>query len=247
MNTSFLKKRKAWLLAVLFLFVGVMDASAEIRLTDSLSVTGFVRQMFAVHTAQTNPNNKAAPPFGAGQEDNNRINLSRTQIQTELTFKPNDTFKLFANMRFIYDQTDLLDSDLKSYDAFPLSTPHYGTTLRVGHDEEVMADIWELYADLNLGPLWLRIGKQQIVWGEMFGWRIMDCINPLDLSWHFRLPLLNVGRQGRRRLPRGYRGTGPRTCCPGRGAQPGHLGGPPRCPCRARPPRGLRSSSGGWP
>lgn len=186
MNTNVFVKGKTWLLMFLFLFVGVMDARADILLTDSLSVTGFVRQMFSVHTTGPNPNNKDSR-YSVGQEDNNWLNLSRTQIQTEWTFEPTDTFKLFANMRFIWDQTDSLDSNLESYDAFPLSTPHYGTTLRAGHDEEVMAEIWELYADLTLGPLWLRMGKQQIVWGEMFGWRIMDTINPLDLSWHFRL------------------------------------------------------------
>ncbi len=186
MNTNVLVKGKAWLLILFFLFAGVGDVNAEINLTDSLSITGFVRQMLAVHTAGPNPHNEDS--FNSvGQEDNNWLNLSRTQVQTELTFKPTDTFKLFANVRFIWDQTDLLDDDLKSYDAFPLSTPHYGTTLRAGHDDNATAEIRELYADLDLGPVWLRMGKQQIVWGEMFGWRIMDCINPLDLSWHFRL------------------------------------------------------------
>ena len=158
MNTNVFVKGKTWLLMFLFVFVGVMNASADIRLTDSLSVAGFVRQMVGVHAAGPNPNNKDSI-YSVGQEDNNRLNLSRTQIQTEWTFKPTDTFKLFANMRFIWDETDSLDNNLESYDAFPLSTPHYGTTLRVGHDEEVMADIWELYADLDLGPLWLRIGQ----------------------------------------------------------------------------------------
>ncbi len=186
MNTNVFVQGKTWLFMFLFLFVGVVDVRAEILLTDSLSVTGFARQMFGVHAAGPNPNNKDSR-YSVGQEDNNWLNISRTQIQTEWTYEPTDTFKLFANMRFIWDQTDSLDSNLESYDAFPLSSPHYGSTLRAGHDEEVMAEIWELYADLTLGPLWLRMGKQQIVWGEMFGWRIMDTINPLDLSWHFRL------------------------------------------------------------
>ena len=187
MNTNVFVTCKTWLFVFIFFLVGVMDAGAEIRITDSLSVSGYIRQMLGIHAAQLNPNNAAAPAFGVGQECNNRISLSRTQFQTEWTFKPTDTFKLFANIRFIYDQTDLLENDLKTYDAFPLSTPHYGSTLRAGHDDNVMIEVWEIYADLDLGPLWLRMGKQQIVWGEMFGWRIMDCINPLDLSWHFRL------------------------------------------------------------
>jgi hypothetical protein len=186
MNINVFVKGKVWLLVFLFFFAGWVSASAEIRLTDSLSVSGFVRQMVSVHTAQINPNNTDAKSYGVAQEDNNRINLSRSQLQTEWTLRPTDTLKFFANMRFIWDQTDSWDNDLNSYDAFPLSTPHYGSTLIAGEDENAIAEIWELYADMDLGPIWFRIGKQQIVWGEMFGWQIMDCINPLDLSWHFR-------------------------------------------------------------
>ncbi len=47
--------------------------------------------------------------------------------------------------------------------------------------------IREAYTDVyfkNL-PLTLRLGKQQIVWGESDGFRMLDRANTLDLSWHF--------------------------------------------------------------
>ena len=112
MNTNVFVQGKTWLFMFLFLLVGVMDARAEILLTDSLSVTGFVRQMVGFHAAQENPNNKDSS-YSVGQEDNNWLNISRTQLQTEWTYKPTDTFKLFANMRFIWDQTDSLDNNLE--------------------------------------------------------------------------------------------------------------------------------------
>ncbi len=46
----------------------------------------------------------------------------------------------------------------------------------------------ELYADIYLGNWQFRIGKQQVVWGESDGIRLMDCINALDLqreAWFF--------------------------------------------------------------
>ncbi len=45
----------------------------------------------------------------------------------------------------------------------------------------------EAYIDLYFEkiPLTLRIGKQQIVWGETDGFRMLDRANTLDLSWHF--------------------------------------------------------------
>jgi hypothetical protein len=45
----------------------------------------------------------------------------------------------------------------------------------------------EWYVDLYFKkiPLTLRIGRQQIVWGESDGFRMLDRANTLDLSWHF--------------------------------------------------------------
>jgi hypothetical protein len=57
--------------------------------------------------------------------------------------------------------------------------------MRAGHnDNHVAAEIWELYGDIDIGNFWMRLGRQQIVWGEMISARIMDIVNPLDKSWH---------------------------------------------------------------
>jgi len=46
----------------------------------------------------------------------------------------------------------------------------------------------EAYIDLKVkdAPLSLRIGRQQVIWGESDQFRIMDIWNPLDTSWHFQ-------------------------------------------------------------
>jgi hypothetical protein len=45
----------------------------------------------------------------------------------------------------------------------------------------------EVYVDVALKkiPLSLRVGRQQIVWGETDNFRMLDRVNPLDLTWHF--------------------------------------------------------------
>lgn len=43
----------------------------------------------------------------------------------------------------------------------------------------------EAFVDLLLPPVSLRIGRQQVVWGETDNFRALDVINPLDLSWHW--------------------------------------------------------------
>jgi len=183
MRANFWLTRK-WLLVFSILFLGVMEARAEVMLSDTFSVTGFLRHQVAVHTGETNPNN--ASPNATKQTDRNTLNLSRTFFQTEWTYLPNDAFKLYSKVKLISDQTEALDSDLKEYNAFPLGTPRYGTYLRATDDKDLNAEMSELYADVSLGNLWVRLGKQQIVWGEMISSRILDIINPLDLSWHFQ-------------------------------------------------------------
>jgi hypothetical protein len=44
----------------------------------------------------------------------------------------------------------------------------------------------EGYVDFKLkdAPLSFRIGRQQVIWGESDQFRVMDIINPLDLTWH---------------------------------------------------------------
>ncbi|MDY6974439.1 MAG: DUF1302 family protein [Thermodesulfobacteriota bacterium] len=177
MKTDFSVRVKVWLLFFLFLFVVVTEARGDIQLADNFSVTGFLRHEFALHTGGKNPNNN--------QDDNNKINLSRSFFITEWTYLPSDMVKLYAKARLLHDQTEQLDSDLNEFDAFPLSTPRYGTYLRANNDDDFAAELWELYGDLNVGNLLLRLGKQQIVWGEMISSRILDIINPLEMSWHW--------------------------------------------------------------
>jgi hypothetical protein len=47
--------------------------------------------------------------------------------------------------------------------------------------------IREAYVDLAFRrvPLSLRVGRQQVVWGETDNFRMLDRVNSLDLSWHF--------------------------------------------------------------
>jgi uncharacterized protein DUF1302 len=46
----------------------------------------------------------------------------------------------------------------------------------------------EAYVDLKAAhaPLSMRLGRQQVVWGETDQFRLMDVWNPLDVTWHFQ-------------------------------------------------------------
>ncbi|MDY6863830.1 MAG: DUF1302 family protein [Thermodesulfobacteriota bacterium] len=179
-------KKSVSLFCVLMIFimligVGIEQARADTEIWgDKLTMAGFLRYELAVHTGQKNPGNMF-------QNNNNSINLARVFFQTEWTYKPfdrfKDNFKLYSKIRLIQDHTEDIDSDLGRYDAFPRSAP---SELKIGGNNEYQFEAWELYGDIKAGKLWLRLGRQQIAWGEMIAARIMDIINPLDQSWHFR-------------------------------------------------------------
>jgi hypothetical protein len=55
-------------------------------------------------------------------------------------------------------------------------------------DEIKLEGVWrDAYLEMEFRsvPLTLRIGKQQIVWGQSDGLRVLDRANTLDLGWHF--------------------------------------------------------------
>lgn len=47
-------------------------------------------------------------------------------------------------------------------------------------------DVRELYVDINPAP-WIniRIGRQQVAWGDLGQYRLLDIINPTNATWHF--------------------------------------------------------------
>lgn len=169
------------LVAAAFSMVAIMLfadwVQAEIKLTDSLSVTGFLRHEIGIHTAGSNPNNPGQDAYD--------FSMSRSWFQSQWTYQPWERLKAFANIRLMWDQTDNLDSNLRSYDAFPLDVEDDEWTLMKSSDDHFSAEVWELYGDLTVDKLWLRAGRQQIAWGEMIGTRVLDVINPLDYSRNF--------------------------------------------------------------
>ena len=44
-------------------------------------------------------------------------------------------------------------------------------------------DLWECYGDITKGPVFFRIGRQSLSWGETDVFRLLDMINPLDSTY----------------------------------------------------------------
>src|SRR4029079_863188 len=79
-----------------------------------------------------------------------------------------------------------LPDGVNSFSDIPNDTANalkYENTLREGYIDIDFADI----------PLSLRLGKQQIVWGETDNFRLLDRVNALDLTWHLQQEI-EIGR-----------------------------------------------------
>ena len=166
------------MLAGVALVFGVKTVQA-IDLGEMFSVSGYARTELDFHTGVRNPNNSDL------LTDNYNVNLFRNTLLTEWVFKPSEQFKLFAKIRLVDDSTERIDSNLPNYNAFPTYKGD-GASLRWRGNHDA-AEVRELYADISIGKLWLRLGKQQIVWGESDGQRLLDVFNPLDLTQHLFL------------------------------------------------------------
>ncbi|SPD75178.1 hypothetical protein PITCH_A470007 [uncultured Desulfobacterium sp.] len=178
---------KAWLLVFMFLIVGALDARADINLTDDLTLSGMARYTTVMSIGTMNPyldalNNSA----GGGKVGKPRWNLLRSLLQLELNYKPTDIFRFYMKGRITHDQTYLLQgSDLNDYNTTTWTYEHHAADMKTGYGEDTfMAEIWELWANVETERFWIRLGKQQIAWGDLPGVRIADKFNPLDKSWH---------------------------------------------------------------
>ncbi|MGH7821000.1 MAG: DUF1302 family protein, partial [Candidatus Binatia bacterium] len=51
----------------------------------------------------------------------------------------------------------------------------------------VQNELWNAYAQASAGPLFARLGRQDLSWGETDGFRLLDMIEPLDNRFGFPL------------------------------------------------------------
>ncbi len=136
---------------------------------------------------------------GCNQPDkstDNDWNVFATKAELDFTISINDNWSAFAKLRGYY-QPDVFDEADAYYPGengrdFGDDTDHFGVknfsngeaTYLSYSNEDYMIDIPALYLDYTKGPLWVRIGQQQIAWGEALFFRVADVANGLDLRRH---------------------------------------------------------------
>lgn len=102
-------------------------------------------------------------------------------LQPELSAWLGDDLKLTAIGRARFDPADELEPGRPDQDM--RAAPSRRLLLGDATDLELR----ELFVDTTLGDTFLRLGKQQVVWGQADGIRVLDLVNPLSYR-EFILP-----------------------------------------------------------
>ncbi len=143
-------------------------------------ITGFYQYIINPATGHANPNN-AGLLKREGKPD---FLLMRQFLDLNIYGRFGDNWSATLQPRFFHDLTKSADSHFRQYESLPNEFSGNGWMLR-GGGNDFKAEVSQAYVDYRTGPLWLRLGKQQIAWGETVGLRVLDTVNPLDLSQFF--------------------------------------------------------------
>ena len=98
-----------------------------------------------------------------------QVSKAKEIIQLSGEYKINDYFTVFASGKYWYD----------------FAYSWYGKLDPAGHQmRHIQRNDWlrDAYVDYNNGPWFLRLGKQQVAWGQADGIPVLDRVNPFDLT-----------------------------------------------------------------
>lgn len=111
------------------------------------------------------------------------LSMFRATLFLEADWQPFEPVSLHAIFRGVRSlQTPADDRDGEP--PIPSEVGDVGAWVRDNYYTET--DIRELYLSIDVTDWWsMRVGKQQVSWGELGQYRLLDVINPADTTWHF--------------------------------------------------------------
>ncbi|MBN1545676.1 MAG: hypothetical protein JW902_03360 [Syntrophaceae bacterium] len=172
------KKKLLIALIGLFMMLAWGGSAWAMDFGNNFSMNGWIRHQIAYSVGHANPYNV----LGANADgDAERINVKmfNTAVQLKPLYYFNDDVSVFARFRAAID--NVAETDYPgNVDLFPRS---YDGDLNLNGDDWEIG-LKELYADFDSRYVWLRLGKQQVSWGQSDGLRLLDIVNPLDKTWH---------------------------------------------------------------
>jgi hypothetical protein len=142
---------------------------------------------------------------GAAIAEDSNINLFNTRAEFDIQANNiTDSINAYMKIRLYFDGTSNFNDEIVG-DHFQENFYGNRGALLEMNSNDVIIDIPALYFDYNKGPLWIRVGAQQIAWGEALFFRVFDVANGLDLRRHFFLDVGGEEYADERSSPPGVR------------------------------------------
>ncbi|MBK8956807.1 MAG: hypothetical protein IPM34_14815 [Saprospiraceae bacterium] len=107
--------------------------------------------------------------------NNSKFSKSELIIRPELEMPFSKNIRLFASARAYSEWLDILEPNEPTQDEIS----DYSKRYLIG--DRLEFELREFYIDWKIKKHYLTIGKQQIVWGEADGLKILDVVNPINL------------------------------------------------------------------
>ncbi|MDD3443901.1 MAG: DUF1302 family protein [Zavarzinia sp.] len=116
----------------------------------------------------------------------NDFSLFATRLELNLDATFDQSLKAHVTARGYFDWNVYDDNGDTKFFETPIRGGDRGSLLEVS-GSDYMLDLPTAYIDYANGPLSLRLGNQQIAWGESLFFRVLDLPNGLDLRRHLIL------------------------------------------------------------
>ncbi len=122
----------------------------------------------------------------------NDWNVFATKSEIDVTFTVSNNVSGFMKLRGYYqpdvfndvDDSAFVDGEGGKVNHFNVKNHGNEATYLSVSNNDYMLDIPALYLDWASGPFWVRVGQQQIAWGEALFFRVADAPNGLDFRRH---------------------------------------------------------------
>ncbi len=134
---------------------------APVAVAGEFEISGYLKNETSVFTNEGQTIGQARTTLDNNGHDQGEFYKSEFSFNIDANYKVDDTTKIHAQLRPVYDP--------EARDGWK------------GHQLYSQQDWFrELFVDTKAGPLDLRLGKQQLVWGTADGIKLLDIINPTD-------------------------------------------------------------------
>ena len=136
---------------------------------------------------------QGAPTLGkTDQSKDNDWNLFGTKSEIDFNFNFSPEFTGFMKLRGYYmwdvfkdgEDADFIDGEGGKVNHWNVENHGKEATYLSFSNNDYLFDIPALYLDWTRDKYWIRVGQQQIAWGESLFFRVADIANGLDLRRH---------------------------------------------------------------